>query len=124
MTRFWGTAILIGFTALSVFGFLAFMHDEHSHVLACMAGFNEGSLCPANPFDWVAFHLSFLKSFSMAVFAAVILGFVVVVWRASAIPFGADLNLARFLWQSTPTVPTFKFKTLQWLAMHIASPSF
>lgn len=124
MNRFWGIAIFISFMTLSVAGFLAFMHDEHSHILACMAGFNEGALCPVNPFDWISFHVGFLKSFSLAVFAALALGLPIIFSKFIGLENAPLASFFAYSKHNQPLVPISRFKTREWLSLHIASPSF
>jgi hypothetical protein len=124
MNRFWGIAILLGFGAFSVLGFLAFVHDGHNHALACLAGLNDES-CPVSPFEWASFHLGFLKSFSVAVFAAlVLLGLPILFGQFTGAGFGPSASLAAFAKPTRPLVPISRFKNWQWLSLHIASPSF
>lgn len=115
---------MLGFGAFSVLGFLAFSHDGANHVLACLAGLDDES-CPRNPFEWANFHLGFLKSFSVAVLAALAaLGLPIFVWQF--LGEGKDLSASSAFYAKAarPLLPISRFKNWQWLSLHIASPSF
>lgn len=69
MTKLVGTALIVSFLAIAVFGFLAMgEHGDSGLHSRCITETAAGQMCPNNPFAAAVFHISVFKSFSQVVF--------------------------------------------------------
>lgn len=128
-------AILLSFVLISVFGYTA-VHNASQHgEVKCITEQMEGAQCPdaRNPFAIADFHLSALKTFSIAtvgeggfgltVGLAILLAAVFfAVMVAISFPAVKDLTYAAKLLENLSPVYS-QTKSYHWLALHENSPN-
>lgn len=107
--------LILSFTAIAAFGFLA-MSEDMAH-RACLASTLAGSLCPeGNVFASAFFHAAAFKSFSLAlVFALLLAGYVILVTFTPNI-FSPEIKLVRTNPAERELFPLAK-SLREWLAL-------
>ncbi len=131
MNKFLVNFILFGFIAIAVFGFLAMGHNAEMRG-GCLAAAVNRSACPAGMYEMISFYLNAFKSFSLAVFSAVLNFAVLAVLFTVAIYLtasAADIYVNKdfsfsVLSRWFAAAVRFPEKYLRWLSLHENSPSF
>ena len=109
---------------MAVFGFAGMAFDlSHGHA-SCIAVAIKGDNCPGlNPFAFSAFHIEALKTFSVAVLAAMILFLAVGLFNLfSAVPIlpGHSSNPLSFI--SEKDYSGRDRRLMRWFSLHEANP--
>ncbi len=127
--------LLVGFVSIAVFGVFGMHADMQKHGSAgCIAATATGADCPqrATPADSLAFHATFFKSFSSAVFAGsvlslLILGAILLIGFTHFRPVDFLIRFQRladhswFNFRAETLSPRPEF--LRWLTRHENSPT-
>ncbi|OGF61732.1 hypothetical protein A2926_02705 [Candidatus Giovannonibacteria bacterium RIFCSPLOWO2_01_FULL_44_40] len=111
--------LVLSFTAIAVFGFLAMNADMADHKQGCLAATASGAICPSeNMFNIAFFHTNAFKSFSLAL---EFFAFLILICTALA---NFSTKTSPLLLDFSPVFKKMRFLTslerrmTYWLALH------
>ena len=121
MRKFATILIVIGFSAITVFGIFAMNHGHNE--AGCIAASAQGATCPntENTLSFIAFHLGAFKNFSTATFIVTALLSIAILLSTAGSLVVAPSYSGRQLFSLS--VPLLKQRLTRWLALHENSPS-
>lgn len=127
MKRSLASILFISLTGITLLGFLAMEAEGGDGCLAVIAA---GGVCMSDnsPLAIANFHLNFLKSFSLAIFASLLVLAVAFIWFKISVGF-LDKDIfsavaARIFNICDGFVSFSKRQFMRWLAIHENSPGF
>ncbi len=115
--------VSLSFIGMAVFGFAGMASDMEDGHASCIAIALKGNNCPEGQFAFSIFHIEALKTFSIAVFAAMVLFSAVGLFDLfSAVPILPDrLNSPLdFIFEKNYSVRDRRI--MRWFSLHEASP--
>lgn len=116
--------IFLSFIGMAVFGFAGMVFDlSHGHS-SCIAIALKGNECPENPFAFSVFHIEALKTFSIAVLAAMAVFLTIGLFNLfSVIPVlpAKPSNSLSFIFEKGFTDRDRRL--IRWFSLHENSPS-